>query len=206
MIYPRKNKFIHSFFHHYVGHILRRNFKALHFGSIEVKPDKSILLLANHFGWWDGFILYWLNHLRFKKRFHIMILEDTVQKVFFLKYMGAFSMIKNSREMLISLQYAAELLQDPNNLVLIFPQGKLYSNFVNEVHTEKGLMKVVQPASGRFQYVLAATFVENFQHKKPSVYTYLSSSEIAVTDINQLQQLYQQHYSSAKLQHTQNVV
>jgi hypothetical protein len=58
-----------------------------------------------------------------------MVIEETVQKVSFFKYMGAFSVNKNSREMLASLNYAAELLNDPQNLVLIFPQGKLYSNF-----------------------------------------------------------------------------
>lgn len=206
MIYPKQNKFIHRAFHHYISLILKRNFKALKLDHIEVAASKSVLLLANHFSWWDGFILYWLNYLVFKKRFHIMIMEDTVRQVFFLKYMGAFSIAKNSREMLTSLQYAAQLLNDPQNLVLIFPQGKLYSNFVDEVIFEKGLMKVVQAAAGKFEYVFAATFIENFEHKKPAVFTYLQKHTTAITDINQLQQLYQQHYASAKLQHTQNVV
>ena len=63
-----------------------------------------------------------------------MILEDTVQSVFFLKYMGAFSITKQSRQMMESLAYAGELLQDPQNLVLIFPQGRLYSNFSDDVY------------------------------------------------------------------------
>ena len=59
-----------------------------------------------------------------------MVREDTTVQLQYLKYGGAFSINKKSRDMLQSLDYAAELLNDPQNLVLIFPQGKLYSNFV----------------------------------------------------------------------------
>jgi 1-acyl-sn-glycerol-3-phosphate acyltransferase len=206
MIYPKNNKPIRWFFHHYIRIIIQRNFKAFNFNQVEVDPNKSVLLLANHFGWWDGFLLYWLNHLLFKKRFHIMILEDTVRKVFFLKYMGAFSVVKNSRSMMESLAYAAELLHDPNNLVLVFPQARLYSNFVDDVHFERGLLKVIKQAAGKFQYMFAATFIENFQHKKPSINVYIQSSVKDVAGIEELKALYQQHYQTAKGLQTQIVI
>lgn len=206
MIYPKNNKLIHWFFHHYIGYIIRRNFKNFNFNRVNVSSEKSVLLLANHFGWWDGFILYWLNYLTFKKRFHIMILEDTVRSVFFLKYMGAFSIVKGSRETVSSLQYASSLLNDPRNLVLIFPQGKLYSNFTSKVIFERGLIKVTQPAAGRFDCLMAATFIENFQHKKPSVYMYLKKSDDEFSTADELQSIYQQHYDWAKLQQTKIVL
>ncbi len=60
--------------------------------------------------------------------------------------------------MLESLEYAAELLNDPKNLVLIFPQGKLYSNFVNNIHFEKGgVAKIIEKAEGKFQLIFAVT-------------------------------------------------
>jgi len=206
MIYPKNNKPVHWFFHHYIRLIIKNNFKAFNFNTIALEPNKSVLLLANHFGWWDGFLLYWLNYLLLKKKFHIMILEDTVRKVFFLKYMGAFSMQKNSRSMLESLAYAGELLNDPQNLVLIFPQARLYSNFVNDVHFERGLLKVMKQAAGKFQYVFAATFIEYFQHKKPTINVYVETTKQEVNTIEELKDLYQQHYDTAKQLQTQIVI
>jgi 1-acyl-sn-glycerol-3-phosphate acyltransferase len=206
MIRPKENRFIHWFFHHYIRFIIGRNFHDFKFNDVSVHADKSILLLANHFGWWDGFLLYWLNYKLFKKKFHIMILEDTVKDVFFLKYMGAFSITKNSRAMIESLDYAAELLKDPQNLVLIFPQGKLYSNFLDEVSFEKGLQKVMKQALGKFNYMFAATFIEYFQHKKPTINVYVQSSNTDSASVTEVQQLYQQHYQQAKQRQTQIIV
>lgn len=207
MIYPKNNPLIHRFFHHYIGHLIKSNFKAINFNALNVDPDKSVLLLANHFGWWDGFLLYWLNYKLLKKKFHIMILEDTVKRVFFLKYMGAFSVVKNSRSMIESLNYASELLQDPQNLVLVFPQARLYSNFVDDIHFERGLLKIIKQAAGKFQYVFAATFIEYFQHKKPTINVYVQKHPDTVAEsFDDLKGLFQQHYESAKLLQTQIVL
>ncbi len=208
MIYPKNNPLIHRFFHHYIGHLIKSNFKAFNFNGLEVDEDKSVLLLANHFGWWDGFLLYWLNYKLLKKKFHIMILEDTAKRVFFLKYMGAFSVVKNSRSMIESLNYASELLKDPQNLVLVFPQARLYSNFVDDIHFERGLLKIIKQAAGKFQYVFAATFIEYFQHKKPTINVYVQKhpGDTAAESIDELKDLFQQHYESAKLLQTQIVL
>lgn len=199
MIYPQKNKLINWFFHNYILRIVKGNFKEVRFGEVEVDKNKSVLLLANHFSWWDGFLMYYINYKLLKKRFHVMVIEETVQKVSFFKYVGAFSISKNSRDMLASLNYAAELLNDPENMVLIFPQGKLYSNFTDEVNFEKGLSKIMAAATGKFQIVMAATFIENLQYKKPIAGVYLKAVD-GINNMQEAQKLYQQHYDSAKQQ------
>jgi 1-acyl-sn-glycerol-3-phosphate acyltransferase len=207
MIYPQKNKLINWFFHGYILRLVDKSFQQVKYNPLSVKSDKSVLLLANHFSWWDGFLMYYLNHNLFKKRFHVMVIEETVQKVSFFKYMGAFSVQKNSRDVVASLNYSAELLNDPQNLVLIFPQGKLFSNFTGEVVFEKGLVKVIQHAAGKFQTVLAATFIENLQYKKPTASVYLTVADISGSEsIAELQQVYQKHYYNAKKQQTQIAV
>ncbi|MFA6249560.1 MAG: lysophospholipid acyltransferase family protein [Mucilaginibacter sp.] len=199
MIYPQKNKLINWFFHNYILRIVKANFQQVRFDEVEVDKNKSVLLLANHFSWWDGFLMYYINHRILKKRFHVMVIEETVQKVSFFKYVGAFSVSKNSRDMLASLNYAVELLNDPENMVLIFPQGKLYSNFTNEVNFEKGLSKIMPAATGEFQTVMAATFIENLQYKKPTANVYLKAIN-EMNNMEEAQKLYQQHYDSAKQQ------
>jgi 1-acyl-sn-glycerol-3-phosphate acyltransferase len=208
MIYPRKNKLVRWFFNAYILHIVTRNFKQVNYNTPAIDGSKSVLLLANHFSWWDGFLLYYLNRKLFKKQFHIMVIEETMKQVFFFKYMGAFSINKNSREMLDSLHYAAELLNNPENLVLIFPQGKLHSNFTDTVKFEQGLSRIIRNAAGKFQIVFAATFVETLQYKKPSATIYVKPEAENYSDknIEELQNAYQQHYNSSKLLQTEIVI
>ncbi|WP_374949556.1 1-acyl-sn-glycerol-3-phosphate acyltransferase [Mucilaginibacter sp.] len=153
-------------------------------------------------------MLYYINHVVVKKRFHIMVLEETVKNVGFIKYMGAFSVNKNSREILTSLDYAAQLLADPGNLVLIFPQGKLYSNFTGEIVFEKGLNRIMQKAGNSFQTIFAATFIENLQHKKPVATVYLEQGKQidGATLLTDVRKAYQLHYNSSKLVQTEIVI
>lgn len=66
-----------------------------------------------------------------------MITEENYKKVWFLKYLGSFSVKKNSRSAIETLEYAGKLLNEPDNLVLIFPQGKLYSGRVDKFSFKK---------------------------------------------------------------------
>ena len=207
MTYPKNNKFLRWFFSHYIKRLIKRNFQGINFNSIEVDGQKSVLLLANHFSWWDGFVLYCINDKLLKKNFHIIVLKETMQKVKFFKYLGAFSVNKNSRTVMQTLNYAAQLLNEPKNLVVIFPQGKLYSNFVTSVNFEKGIMKVLKQADNKFQLVTAVTFVENLGFKKPSVNVYLQTLPHAkFENITELNDIYQQHYNAARQQQTQIVL
>ncbi|MBD1394324.1 lysophospholipid acyltransferase family protein [Mucilaginibacter glaciei] len=200
MIYPQQNKFIRWFFHHYILNLVQRNFQSVNFNGVDVDNDKSILLLANHFSWWDGFLMYYVNQKVFNKRYHVMVIEETMREVVFFKYIGAFSVNKNSRDILKSLDYAAELLKDPRNLVLIFPQGKLYSNFTDDINFEKGLQKITEAAAGKYQLMQVATFIESLQYKKPTVNVYLAKADDGLYDLTTMQQNYQQHYLNAKAQ------
>jgi len=207
MTYPKNNKLFRWFFSRYIKALIRRNFQAVYFNSIKIDSEKSVLLVANHFSWWDGFILYYLNDKLLKKKFHIIVLKETMKKVKFFKYLGAFSVNKNSRSVLQTLNYAAQLLNEPSNLVVIFPQGKLYSNFVTKVNFEKGIMKVLEQVNDKFQLVTAVTFVEYLRHKKPSANVYLQTiPPTKFENITELNDIYQQHYNTAQQQQTEIVL
>ncbi|MDB5029545.1 1-acyl-sn-glycerol-3-phosphate acyltransferase [Mucilaginibacter sp.] len=206
MIYPKKNNIIRRAFHTYVHWIIRRHFNNINFNVIDINKNKSVLLIANHCGFWDGFLLYWVNCKVFKKNFHIMLLERTSKRVPILKYGGAFSINKKSRDIIESLDYAAQLLNEPGNLVLIFPQGKLYSNFITGVEFEKGIIKIIKQAAGKFQTIFSTTFIENFEHKHPGAYIYLKTADDNFSTIKELQDAYQQHYTASHQQQTQIVI
>jgi len=84
--------------------------------------------------------------------------------------------------------------------VLIYPQGKLYSNFVNEVHFENGVSRIIKQAQGKFQLIFAAAFIQYFKHKKPTATVYLENMNESFADksIDELQSAYQQYYSASK--------
>jgi hypothetical protein len=91
--------------------------------------------------------------------------------------------------------------------VVVFPQGKLYSNFITEVKFEKGVIKIMKQAGDKFQLVTAVTFVENFNHKKPVVKGYLKILPHAKFEsITELNDIYQQHYDAARQQQTKIVL
>jgi 1-acyl-sn-glycerol-3-phosphate acyltransferase len=206
MLKPKKNFLITGFFEVYMAWIIKRYFHKVEFNRPTLNSNASVLLIANHFSWWDGFLLYHINKVFLKKKFHAMVLEETMYKVSFFKYLGGFSVARNSREMIASLDYAAELLNKPNNMVVVFAQGKLYSNFVDDVVFEKGAAHIAAKVKGKFQYVFAAMFTENFEHKKPTAHIYLDVFNVDELTPAQLPNRYQQHYQTAKEQQTSKIV
>lgn len=135
-----------------------------------------------------------------------MILEATSKKFFFLKYLGGYTVNKGSRDILVSLDYTAQLLADPDNLVLIFPQGTLYSNFADEIVFQNGLSRVIKQAEGQFQTLFAVSFMETLQHKKSSVNFDLKVFADGFQDIGELKEAFQSYYSAAKLRQSKIVV
>ena len=206
MVKPGNNFIVHQILHYYVTWIVNRHFHELKFDPVEIDPNKSALLIANHFSFWDSLILYIICRKLLKKNFYVMVREDTTVKFQYVKYGGAFSINKQSRDMLQSLDYAAGLLNDPKNLVLIFPQGKLYSNFVNTVQFEKGIARVMEKAGGKFQLLFATTFVQYLKHKKPTATVYLQVEPYEGKSFEDLKNAYQMHYDNAKLQQTEIVI
>jgi 1-acyl-sn-glycerol-3-phosphate acyltransferase len=205
MIYPKQNGIIFWFFKWYVKWIVSSHFDKIIFDEISLDVSKPILLIANHFSFWDSLIIFCVNERLFKKKAYVMVLEDTMRKDRFLKYGGAFSVGRKPRDIIKSLNYAAGLLNDPGNLVLMFPQGKLYPNFVEQVHFKKGVLNIIQETNPNVQLVFAATFVQYFKHKKPTATVYLKQETVNYADktINDLQQAYQQHYTASKLLQTE---
>ncbi|TKC00127.1 lysophospholipid acyltransferase family protein [Pedobacter cryophilus] len=207
MIKPKSNKIIFSFFSWYISKIIRKDFHSFKFNEEPFSDDKAILLLANHFSWWDGFLIFHLNKIYFKKKFHVMVLEETAQKVKFLKYLGAFGIQRNAKSLIQSLEYAGELLDDPKNLVLIFPQGELHSSHVSAVNFEKGLSKIVAASKKQFQYIFAAMVTDYFDHRKPSITIYLENWEAQeYTSLQVIKSAYNKHYEGSLKQQTDTKV
>jgi 1-acyl-sn-glycerol-3-phosphate acyltransferase len=206
VIRNKRNFLVHGLLFIYTQWLLRKTFHEFSFNQIDTDPGKSILLIANHSSFWDALIMYKLNRKLLKKKFHVMVREDTTLHLHSLKYGGAFSINKKSRDMVESLNYATELLHDPKNLVLMFPQGKLHSNFVERIDFEKGIRRIMERSGGNFQLVFAATFIQYFRSKKPSITIYLKNEDYHGQSLEEMRNAYQEHYGKAKKEQTEIVI
>ncbi|MNL13821.1 hypothetical protein D3C87_1347400 [compost metagenome] len=192
-----KNSFVFSFFSWYIRYILKRDFSAYVFNDFKLRGEEAVLLLANHFSWWDGFLMFQLNRLLFKKEFHVLVTDEDYKKHWFLKYVGAFAAEGKGKDVVETLLYAGQLLNDPNNLVLMFPQGKLYSVYNGSIAFEKGVMQVVNGSGKKFQIVFAANLID-LSTRKPQLQTQLAGWEAEeYMSLQLLKSEYNKHYTQA---------
>ncbi|MBV8388829.1 MAG: lysophospholipid acyltransferase family protein [Mucilaginibacter sp.] len=198
MIPQRSNRLIKKLFAPYLAYRLHKAFKILKHDEVEVLPGHSVLLLCNHFSWWDGFFAGYLTHTFLKRDFFIMMQEDHLQKRLFFNRVGGFSINRKSKEVVESLQYAAKLLDDPNNLVTVFPQGALESNHSEGINIERGIDYIVKKIKGDCQIIYYSAFVEYFESLKPSVYfRFLNCGTNHDFDFEKLKDMINTHHKQA---------
>jgi len=173
MIAHKRNVWIQNLFRSYVYYRMRKSFNTLQFNPVTIKPGHSVLLLCNHFSWWDGFLSDWITTQTIHRRFHIMMQHDHLEQRKWLRYMGGFSVKRNAKDVVQSLNYTAQLLSDPNNMVTVFPQGQLISNHATDINIERGIGHIIKKVEGNCQIVYYSAFVEYFESFKPSVYFHL---------------------------------
>lgn len=156
----------------YSGYKLNKAFRSVKIVGDETDNKLPVLMIANHFSWWDGFIQYRLNRKLFGRRFHVMMLEEQLQQNMILNKGGAFSIHKNSRRIIDSLNYSLEILGDHKNLLLLFPQGKIESMHTGRYRFEKGLSYLLKHLRNDIQIIFNVNLVDYFSEKTPSLNVY----------------------------------
>jgi 1-acyl-sn-glycerol-3-phosphate acyltransferase len=179
MIPARRIKLFSNWFAIYMRYRMRRAFNRLVVTPFTPKPGHSVLLLCNHFSWWDGLWGNYLAYWHLDRHLYIMMQEDHLQKRMLLNLFGGFSINRSSREMVKSLQYAAGLLNNPENLVVVFPQGELISNHTTEIKVEKGIERLIKNIKGPCQIVYNCALIDYFESLKPSVFFHLYDCGVA---------------------------
>jgi len=177
MLRSKHHFFIYPFFQHYTRWLLKRHFRGVTIEGSFADRGKPVLLIGNHIGWWDGFWAMYLKLEVVKRRFHFMMQEDQLLRFRFFNYTGAFSVNRKSREVVESLQYAASLLHDPENMVLIYPQGRLQSLYASQFLFEKGIERILQGREGEVQLLMSVNMIDYLAHRKPTLYIYLRDYE-----------------------------
>lgn len=172
MIPAKHTRFHTAFFEVYTRFMLRRHFHRVRMHH-EAGVEGPLLVIANHFSWWDGFIIFELNRRYLQRKFHVMMLEEQLQKNSFLRNIGAFSINRNSRSILDSMVYADHILQKKENLLLFFPQGEFQTMHLNHLKFNKGIHRLLRNMPEKSNLLMVCNLIDYFEHKKPvlSVYT-----------------------------------
>lgn len=194
MIKARHTPIYVRFFNWYSRRMIKRHFHELRFHDQPSVTDKPLLIIANHFSWWDGFLVVHYNQLLFKKKFHVMMLEEQLSRRMFLNKAGAFSIRKNSRSSIDSLKYAGEILSSSENMLLMFPQGEIQSQHLCRFSFQKGLNAIFKTASSDPEVLFLANLTEYYSEKKPSLDVYFRKIKLADKSSSNLEQEYNRFF------------
>ena len=132
-----------------------------------------VLLIANHFSWWDGL---WVM-LRFRKtrwQLAVPMLESQLKSRPFLRWWGALP-LRSGRSLAGQVQACQLACRQPNQLLLLFPQGQIASLTTSRFGFQTGLLrKLCQPG---VQLVFLYQTVEYGNRPRPEVHHFLEAQD-----------------------------
>ena len=164
-----------KFFTFFIYLVLRLRFNKLVIKRAEIKTGHSYILMCNHFSFWDGIWAFYLTVYGIMKQqpirgLYIMSVKKQMEKKWWLRYMGSFSIDPGKASVNESLDYAAEVLNTPGNLLLYYPQGNLESQHIRHIVFKEGIGEIVTRIKGNCQLIWCSTIIEYFESLKPSIY------------------------------------
>lgn len=160
-------------FNPWIDRLLRKSFTNFFLANRfpDTPSDLGLLITPNHMSWWDGFFIDHVCRKMTDRRFHIMMLEHQLRRYWFFRKLGAYSIDQNDPENIKeSLGYTAELMRDPCNIAVMFPQGILEPYDLRPVRIRKtGLQQIAGNAHGSFTILPAAFKISFFEEQQPEI-------------------------------------
>ena len=178
-----------------------RSFHSVNIDDFIDDKSKPMILIANHFSWWDGFWMNYLNSKRFNRKFYFMMLEDQLEKRKFLLKCGGFSVNKSSKNLIETINYTIDLLKDNSNLVLIFPQGKIQTLYTQKFEFEKGIEHILKRNKSDVQIIFSANMIDYYSYEKPSLFIYLKKYDSLDYSVDSIESSYNSFFSECIAKH-----
>lgn len=186
MIKADHKKWAKLVFEIYLKRLLKKSFHDFRIVNEipQIDNTKALLITPNHFSWWDGFFVYWLNKNILKRKLHIMMLEEQLRRYWFFKKLGCYSVdLNDKRKMITSLKYSVDILSEPVNLVTIYPQGEIQPFDTSNMELKQGINFLGTQSSKDFTVLPVAFKIEYTNEKLPIIYCrfgkILSSKQVA---------------------------
>lgn len=185
MIKAERKKWALLVFDFYLERLLKKYFKDFRLINTfpETSSERSLIVAPNHFSWWDGFFVYFLLKKKTNKKIFIMMLENQLRKYWFFQKIGCFSTNPaNKQSTVATLRYTLELLENPDNCVVIFPQGEIEPFEKSSLNYNEGIEFLARYSSKEFGILPVANKIFYSNEKLPFILTrtdkLIQSSEI----------------------------
>lgn len=204
MIRARHRLWAKTLFYPYIYRIIRKDFSAFHIaGPIpDIPENRALLLTPNHTGWWDGFFVHTLNRSLWRRKFYLMMLEEQLRRYWYFSRIGCYSLNPGSpSDVYASFEYTSRLLSRPENIVVIFPEGELHSQFLSPYHIRKGVSRLAAWTVDSTPFsILPVTFlIQPYKRRAPELIAGLGApltSEELAEDYSVLEQSMRENWLS----------
>jgi 1-acyl-sn-glycerol-3-phosphate acyltransferase len=186
MIQADHNRWAKFVFDIYLKRLFQKSFIDFRIVNDLPKLDKSksIIVTPNHFSWWDGFFIYWLNKKVLNKKLYVMMLEEQLKRYWFFKKLGCYSIdLNDNKKMIASLKYTLDLIPNQDNAITIFPQGEIQAYEHRPVELRDGIEFISKKSKVDFQIIPVAFKIHYTNERLPIIFSrfgkLLSSKELS---------------------------
>ena len=197
MIKTKHSQAAHLIFKTYLKRLFRKHFHSLRLlcEIPEIADNHSVLVLANHSTWWDGFFFYLFNHYTFRRTPYVMMLESQLLENYFFRRVGAYSINpERALENLISLKYTVTLCHSPAHPVIcIFPQGELLPWDADGLAYKRGIEILLKKINKPVHLCQTGFRCEFTEHQFPDVFIDLKTELLAPQRMPSLKKLENNH-------------
>ena len=179
MIEAKHNKLALAIFNPYINYLIKKNFGGIYLVNQPegIIDDKGIIILPNHFSWWDGFFIHVVQEKIFNRNIFIMMLEEQLKRYWFFQYVGSFSVNPHSpKSVLESLNYSASIADSKENSLVIYPQGEIEPFEKEELSFKNGMFSILNQSQGNVSIIPVAFKISYTNEKKPDVYCRFGAS------------------------------
>jgi len=154
---------------------LRKHFHAMWVGGEKhvagLDRNIPVVLLGNHSCWWDPLVEFFFSHDVFGLDGYAMMDEKQLERYRFFRWIGVFSVRReSSRDAVVSLRYAASILDRPNRALWIYPQGVMLPGDVRPLGFQTGIGRLAHMLA-RVQFVPFVHRYEFVGDQRPEVFT-----------------------------------
>jgi 1-acyl-sn-glycerol-3-phosphate acyltransferase len=172
MIPAQKNPTLDWLCYLYVRRLVRGSFHNAYIRGAKrlqgLDPAHPAIVFSNHTNWWDALAVFLLTRTAPHKSFYCMMEEKQLKANRFFSWLGAFSVDPDSPlRAAASVRYAIRLLQQPETLMWIFPQGEMVPP-AEPIRTRQGANYLATQAHSA-QMVPVAFRYEFFREEKPTM-------------------------------------
>jgi 1-acyl-sn-glycerol-3-phosphate acyltransferase len=156
----------------YIKRILKKSFSHFYLSNKlpNIPYDKALIITPNHISWWDGFFIDYVTKNTLNRKIHLMMLESSLNKFWFFKKVGAYSIDpENPISIIETFNYSRDILEEKKNFVVSYPQGEIESFEKRPLSLKYGIKSLIRPIKSNVIVLPVGFKIEYYEERLPAV-------------------------------------